>query len=175
MLGYSQRERGRRAGRRRQGCARQVSRADRRDAARRRSRTNPELLRFAIAGGAAAFGDNCAPCHGRGAQGGVGYPNLNDDDWLWGGTLEEIQQTITHGIRSGDHGDARHGQMPRFGPTACLSRAADRRRRRICALAVRARRRTRPRPSAAPRSSPTTAPSATARTARAIRSSARRI
>ncbi len=44
---------------------------------------NPELFEFARDGGAAIFGDNCAPCHGRGAQGAVGYPNLNDDDWLW--------------------------------------------------------------------------------------------
>src|SRR5690606_27058942 len=48
-----------------------------------------ELLRFAMAGGEAAFADNCAPCHGRGAQGFVGYPNLNDDEWLWGGSIEE--------------------------------------------------------------------------------------
>lgn len=60
---------------------------------------NPELLEFALAGGKAAFGDNCAPCHGTGAQGGPGFPNLNDDEWLWGGTLTEIHQTITHGIR----------------------------------------------------------------------------
>ncbi|PJF38252.1 MAG: cytochrome-c oxidase, cbb3-type subunit III, partial [Phototrophicales bacterium] len=58
---------------------------------------DPELYAFAIAGGAAAFKDNCATCHGTGAQGGHGYPNLNDDDWLWGGTLEDIHQTITYG------------------------------------------------------------------------------
>ena len=63
---------------------------------------NPELLRFALAGGEAAFGDNCAPCHGRGAQGAFGYPNLRDDSWLWGGTLDAIHQTITHGIRAND-------------------------------------------------------------------------
>lgn len=75
---------------------------------------NPELFEFARDGGAAIFGDNCAPCHGRGAQGAVGYPNLNDDDWLWGGDLESIETTITHGARSGDpktHDTA----MPRFG------------------------------------------------------------
>lgn len=75
---------------------------------------NPELLRFASAGGAAAFQTNCAPCHGRGAQGFVGYPNLNDDDWLWGGRLEDIQKTIQFGIRSG-HAQTRAGQMPRYG------------------------------------------------------------
>jgi len=74
----------------------------------------PDLLRFAMAGGAAAFQANCAPCHGRGAQGFVGYPNLNDDDWIWGGTIEDIHKTISNGVRS-DHKDARIGQMPRFG------------------------------------------------------------
>ncbi|HXI87799.1 MAG TPA: cytochrome-c oxidase, cbb3-type subunit III, partial [Parvularculaceae bacterium] len=48
------------------------------------------------------FGDNCATCHGAGGQGAPGFPNLNDDDWLWGGTFPEIQQTIRHGARSGD-------------------------------------------------------------------------
>ncbi|MEZ5899038.1 MAG: cytochrome-c oxidase, cbb3-type subunit III [Hyphomicrobiaceae bacterium] len=75
---------------------------------------NPELLRFATASGAAAFAANCAPCHGRGAQGANGYPNLNDDDWLWGGSLDAIQQSITHGIRSEDT-DTRSSAMPRFG------------------------------------------------------------
>ncbi len=75
---------------------------------------NPELFEFARDGGAAIFGDNCAPCHGRGAQGGVGYPNLNDDDWLWGGDLESIQKTITFGARSGNP-NAHDTAMPRFG------------------------------------------------------------
>lgn len=75
---------------------------------------NPELLRFATASGAAAFASNCAPCHGRGAQGAKGFPNLNDDDWLWGGSVDAIQQTIQHGIRSDDK-DTRVSAMPRFG------------------------------------------------------------
>jgi cytochrome c oxidase cbb3-type subunit 3 len=75
---------------------------------------NPELLRFATAGGAAAFGTNCAPCHGRGAQGAVGYPNLNDDEWIWGGSIDDIYDTIRFGIRSG-HKQARESQMPRYG------------------------------------------------------------
>ncbi len=75
---------------------------------------NPELFEFARDGGAAIFGDNCAACHGRGAQGAVGYPNLNDDDWLWGGDLEAIATTITYGVRSGN-AKAHDTQMPRFG------------------------------------------------------------
>ncbi|MBS7538984.1 cytochrome-c oxidase, cbb3-type subunit III [Ancylobacter lacus] len=82
---------------------------------------NPELLAFARAQGRAAFGDNCAPCHGAGAGGAKGYPNLNDDDWLWGGSLEQIHATITHGARSTD--DAGHqGNMPAFGTDGILQR-----------------------------------------------------
>ena len=73
-----------------------------------------ELLRFAVAGGGAAFQTNCAPCHGRGAQGFAGYPNLNDDDWIWGGTLDEIQKTLQVGIRS-DHAETRANAMPKYG------------------------------------------------------------
>ena len=75
---------------------------------------NPELLQFAMAEGKAAFGDNCAPCHGAGGQGARGYPNLNDDVWLWGGKLTDIQHTITVGVRS-TSADTRQSQMPAFG------------------------------------------------------------
>lgn len=83
---------------------------------------DPDLYRFAIAAGTVAFQNNCAACHGRGAQGFVGYPNLNDDDWLWGGTLEDIHRTISFGIRS-DNKDTRSSQMPRFGIDKLLSDA----------------------------------------------------
>lgn len=82
-----------------------------------------ELFQFALAGGAAAFGDNCSGCHGRGAQGATGYPNLNDDDWIWGGTLEQVEHTIAYGIRSG-HEQARNTPMPRFGLDGVLEPAA---------------------------------------------------
>ena len=85
-------------------------------------RANPELLTFAYAAGEAAFGDNCATCHGRGAQGFAGYPSLNDDVWLWGGTLDDIMQTIRFGIRA-DHPDTRFSQMPAFGTDGILSDA----------------------------------------------------
>jgi len=75
---------------------------------------NPDLLQFAMAEGKAAFGDNCAPCHGAGGQGARGYPNLNDDVWLWGGKLTDIQHTITVGVRS-TSADTRQSQMPAFG------------------------------------------------------------
>ena len=57
------------------------------------------LRTFATAAGAAAFKVNCVQCHGSGAQGSQGFPNLNDDDWLWGGNAEQLYQTIAHGIR----------------------------------------------------------------------------
>lgn len=81
-----------------------------------------DLMEFVLRGGATHFGNNCAPCHGRGAQGFKGYPNLNDDDWLWGGTLEGIEKTIRHGIRSG-HAEAHESAMPRFGIDQVLTPA----------------------------------------------------
>ncbi|MEZ5787701.1 MAG: cytochrome-c oxidase, cbb3-type subunit III [Xanthobacteraceae bacterium] len=82
---------------------------------------DPALRSFANAQGKAAFGSNCAPCHGTGATGSKGYPNLNDDDWLWGGTLPAIYQTIEYGIRSGDP-QARENQMPAFGKDGVLTK-----------------------------------------------------
>ena len=74
---------------------------------------DPQLMDFARAQGRVAFADNCAPCHGAGGGGAKGYPNLNDDDWLWGGKLAQIEQTIRFGARSGN--DKGHqGNMPPF-------------------------------------------------------------
>ncbi len=81
---------------------------------------NTDLLNFAIAGGRAVFANNCAGCHGRGAQGAPGYPNLNDDNWIWGGSLDQIHQTISYGIRNGLD-QAHSGQMPRFGLDGLLT------------------------------------------------------
>jgi cytochrome c oxidase cbb3-type subunit 3 len=73
------------------------------------------LRQFAVAAGAAAFKVNCVQCHGSGATGSKGYPNLNDDEWLWGGSLEQIYQTITHGARFASDADTRVSEMPAFG------------------------------------------------------------
>ncbi len=78
-----------------------------------------ELQQFAMAMGESAFGDNCATCHGAGGRGARGYPVLADDVWLWGGTLEDIEYSITHGIRAEDE-MTRLSQMPSFGETGLL-------------------------------------------------------
>lgn len=75
---------------------------------------DPALLSYAMAVGASKFGDNCATCHGTGGTGGKGYANLRDDVWLWGGSLEDIQRTITYGVRADDP-NTRTSQMPGFG------------------------------------------------------------
>lgn len=83
-------------------------------------KNDPELYAFARAGGAAAFKNNCAACHGTGAAGGFGYPNLNDDDWIWGGKLDDIYKTIRVGVRS-SHAETRTMIMPAFGRDKILS------------------------------------------------------
>ena len=85
---------------------------------------NPELMSFAQNAGAAVFRTNCTTCHGSGANGiaGKGYPSLLDDDWLWGGDVESIQTTITHGIRNTTHPEARYSQMPAFGVDELLEK-----------------------------------------------------
>lgn len=76
---------------------------------------NEELRTFAIAGGAAAFKVNCVQCHGSGAAGSPGYPNLNDDDWLWGGDINALHTTLQHGIRYAGDAETRTSEMPAFG------------------------------------------------------------
>ncbi|MFN3522779.1 MAG: cytochrome-c oxidase, cbb3-type subunit III [Phenylobacterium sp.] len=83
---------------------------------------DPELQAYALQVGQSIFGDNCATCHGAGGTGAKGYANLRDDVWLWGGTLEDIQRTLTVGIRS-DHPDTRFSQMPAFGKDQMLTPA----------------------------------------------------
>ena len=83
--------------------------------------STPDLLDFSRALGGRAFADNCAPCHGAGGGGAKGYPNLDDNDWLWGGTLDDISQTITHGVRAGDE-KGHQGSMPAFGRDGMLKR-----------------------------------------------------
>lgn len=74
-----------------------------------------DLKRYATAGGGAVFRTYCAQCHGEGAQGAKGYPNLQDDDWLWGGDLATLETTIRHGIRHDADEDTRYSEMPKFG------------------------------------------------------------
>ncbi len=83
--------------------------------------TDPRLRRAAIDGGRAAFKVNCIQCHGNGAAGSVGYPNLNDDDWLWGGDAATIHQTLVNGIRQPGDDATRMSMMPAFGRDGILT------------------------------------------------------
>lgn len=74
---------------------------------------NRELFDFAMIGGKIAFNDNCAACHRVGGAGAKGYPNLADDDWLWGGSLSRIHETISLGIRNANP-NSRQSAMPAF-------------------------------------------------------------
>jgi cytochrome c oxidase cbb3-type subunit 3 len=73
-----------------------------------------DLLNFAMAGGRSVFNENCAACHGVGGVGAYGFPNLADDQWLWGGTLDDIRTTITYGIRN-TNPNSRQSEMPAWG------------------------------------------------------------
>ncbi len=65
-----------------------------------------DLMQFVQSAGKTLFADNCAACHMSGGQGKIGLaPNLVDDGWMYGGTYDQIQQTITQG---------RAGVMPAF-------------------------------------------------------------
>jgi len=82
---------------------------------------DPDLSRFAQAGGASAFKVHCIQCHGTGAEGKAGYPNLNDDEWIWGGSVNDIYATITHGARDPNDPDTHMNLMPNFGTDALLT------------------------------------------------------
>lgn len=77
-----------------------------------------DVKNYALRSGRATFATYCSQCHGSGADGiaeGNGYPNLLDDDWLWGGSIEAIAYTVTHGIRNDTDDDTRYAEMPAFG------------------------------------------------------------
>ncbi len=74
-----------------------------------------ELQQYAVSAGGAVFRTWCAQCHGSGAQGAPGFPNLLDDAWLWGGTMDDIEMSVAYGIRNEESDDARYSEMPAFG------------------------------------------------------------
>ena len=82
-----------------------------------------ELHRFAVNAGAAVFRAQCSQCHGAGGAGvqAGGFPNLLDDDWLWGGTMDDIVTTVTWGIRNSDFDESRYSEMPAFGRDELLT------------------------------------------------------
>ena len=80
------------------------------------------LRTYAMSAGASVFKNNCAQCHGAGAAGvqGKGYPNLLDNDWLWGGDIEAVHTSVTHGIRNASDAETRYSEMPKFGADELL-------------------------------------------------------
>ncbi|QVL48508.1 MAG: cytochrome-c oxidase, cbb3-type subunit III [Thiocapsa sp.] len=58
---------------------------------------DPGLLQYTLASAKVVFGDYCSACHGSGGQGNPGYPVLADDDWLYGGSIAKIKESITNG------------------------------------------------------------------------------
>ena len=74
-----------------------------------------DLHRYAVARGGSVFTAQCSQCHGQGAAGAEGFPNLLDNDWLWGGDQEAIAYSIRHGIRNETDLDARYSEMPAYG------------------------------------------------------------
>ncbi len=80
-----------------------------------------DLMRVVRNTGRQLFGDNCAACHGRDGRGRANYPDLTDDDWLWGGGPELIEQTMRVGINA-EHPETRIAQMPAFGRDGMLDR-----------------------------------------------------
>ncbi len=77
---------------------------------------------YAIESGRAEFALSCSQCHGAGAAGTKGYANLLDDEWIWGGSLNAIAQTITYGIRDVNNEDTRLGDMAAFGQDEILTK-----------------------------------------------------
>ncbi len=67
------------------------------------------------------FGDNCSVCHGTNARGSMGFPNLVDGSWLWGGDVKTIEETLRVGVNDA-HEETRFGQMPAFGRDQMLGR-----------------------------------------------------
>jgi cytochrome c oxidase cbb3-type subunit 3 len=78
----------------------------------------PALVRFATARAAPLYKRTCARCHGESLAGDpvLGVPDLADDDWLYGeGRVSEIEETLTHGVRSGDPTARNLANMPAYG------------------------------------------------------------
>ena len=71
---------------------------------------DPEAMKV----GQRLFANNCAVCHGSAGRGAIGFPNLTDDDWLYGGTADAIKATLVNG---------RQGAMPAKGLNPAMTNA----------------------------------------------------
>lgn len=80
-----------------------------------------DLMQVVRSTGHQLFGDNCAACHGRDGRGRANYPDLTDDDWLWGSGPEAIAETMRVGINT-EHPETRFAQMSAFGRDGMLDR-----------------------------------------------------
>ena len=87
-------------------------------------RADPTLMKAVRDDGHRLFGDNCAACHGSDAGGNKGFPNLIDGDWLWGGSPDQIAETIAVGINSPAATNSRASQMLAFGRDGILDNDA---------------------------------------------------
>ncbi|WP_067219231.1 cytochrome-c oxidase, cbb3-type subunit III [Stappia indica] len=83
--------------------------------------SDENLMNVVRSSGRQLFGDNCAACHGRDGRGRANYPDLTDDDWLWGGEPALIEETLRVGINT-LHPETRIAQMPAFGRDQMLDR-----------------------------------------------------
>ena len=81
---------------------------------------NPQLMQLVKKTGPQLFGDNCAACHGRDGKGGDNYPDLTDQDWIWGGGPERIAETLHVGVNT-RHAQSRASKMPSFGRDKMLT------------------------------------------------------
>jgi cytochrome c oxidase cbb3-type subunit 3 len=85
-------------------------------------RKDPKLKEFAIKGASYFFQDNCVPCHAKGGAGQKGgFPVLVDDDWIWGGKIEQIYHTINYGVRNSNP-NSRQNAMTKFGADGILNK-----------------------------------------------------
>src|SRR3546814_1818634 len=96
-------------------------------------RADAELMSIVRSTGHQLFGDNCAACHGVDGRGRTNYPDLTDDDWLWGDSVEAIAETMRVGIntRSEEHTSELQSLMRNSYAVFCLKKKKQHTTKRI--------------------------------------------